>query len=345
MTNLSSSTNLLPLIILSIFSVVPLFFDYQRSTANRSARHTDPLHLNPCIVHQPRNSNSETPWTIISRILNGYRFTTSTVFISQNSGHYLRDCISSGSLTKQCNAQTLTPVIVRHITSDTKHLVPPYAEVGFEFIDLSDSYSFQNGILSINEYHEMLHKVTGRLLGKRKSQTTTVSVDQRDAMLVSIVNDFGNRHGMELEIHSIQFVRPYQENHKERHIHFHDRMTRLFKLWIPLNVIDDYVLTVGDTNDLMDRRCAGRHSDWKMHRECETQNDFAKTVWYQQPVMRPQDVIFFADDKVPHFSTNQGDDRYTKARLALMVKIRLKAGGCLNGKRLNDMNYEGNIDT
>lgn len=319
-------------VIVLIFALIPLFYEYAYHLSQEIAsRLSTPLHLDPCLA-SPSRTQSPSPESLsgllksaLVRHFNSYRLTTSTFMIPQNSNNDMSDCIAVGRSLVECELQNMIPVTIREVTPENKHLIPGFRISGFEFIDLSETFIFQNNEVSLHEYDRMLERITSRLLKLPKGQTMT-NVNNGEPILQAIAKEFALRHGMELNIFSVQIITPHTSFGTDSHTDGRTSPPTL-KLWIPLETIDNFVLAVGDTNALSDRKCAG-HLTYRSHRQCVASNDFAKTIWYHQSVMRPQDVIIFSPDQVPHFSANQGVAQKTQHRQALMVKLRFNAKHC-----------------
>ena len=91
--------------------------------------------------------------------------------------------------------------------------------------------------------------------------------------------------------------------------------------------IDNLVLGVGDVNRLVNIECASSET-YKMSEQqrghCVLRGEFDKVEWYHQSSMRRQDVVFFANRQVPHFSVNRGVLYQTQERTALVASVQYR---------------------
>ena len=95
--------------------------------------------------------------------------------------------------------------------------------------------------------------------------------------------------------------------------------------------IDNLVLGVGDTYRLVDRYCGSSETytmSKRQREQCALRGEFGKVEWYHQSSMRRQDVLFFANKQVPHFSVNRGDSYQTQERTALVASIQYRDNRC-----------------
>lgn len=237
---------------------------------------------------------------------------------------------------------------VRMVTANNKHLVPPFHQCGFEFLSLSESAALHSGDISRNDYYKMLERVSSMTRYSRGRSTWSLSsIMKHHPTLESIVNEFGDRHSMNLRINSVKLSARNAESSKKgwgigTPIHF-DGRDNDFRLWIPLTCtkIDNLLLGVGDISRVNDgRRCALPQR--KRIPGCDAMA-FEQINWYQFKEMDSEDWIFYRTAEVPHFSVDLEQSTHrqckTKRRFALIVSIEevnqdLSIGPFLRRKRI-----------
>ncbi len=132
----------------------------------------------------------------------------------------------------------MVSVTVRTVTDSNKHLIPEFAHVQFEFFSLSQSKI--TSAFSTKEYQQML----GRLVTEPNDEFGFSTRNNNEPILNAVIEEFGDRHSMNLKIVSTRFATPEIGG---SHIHFDE--TQEMRLWIPITdtFIDNFSLCVEDT--------------------------------------------------------------------------------------------------
>ena len=211
------------------------------------------------------------------------------------------------------DAGTLS-LIVNEVTAFNRHLLPSFDEVKFEFFSLSQSN------VSKRVYHELIQRVLEHHHSNPLISITAHSQFNDDAVLKSIVDNFGERHAMDLEVESTSIMK--REGGTARcgtAIHVDGSRGPFIRLWIPLTFIDNLCLGVGDSTNMLHPKCVQFSA--KDDDECADGTELEKVVWYQQMAMSNEDWIFFRSDKVPHYAAHL-PSRRTQSRIAWAVNIK-----------------------
>lgn len=264
------------------------------------------------IFHQQIRLSTRRPFAVSSRPTS-----TGSTLSPSLSGPFR---IKSFEIETSRHSSETTTIQVREIDEDNKRLVPSFEKVGFQFIDVTKLPASIN----LNDYHQALEDVV--LCDNRCKVNPVFKV---------IVSDLSRIHGLEFRMGTAH-VQQRDSSKKNTHIHFDQtgeghkvrslptnqlfKSPGYFRLWIPLQSIDNFVLGMGDTSALRDRSCA--HLDAKRQSTCL--DDFGKVIWYHRREMRRGDIILLANGRVPHFSVYRKEHGlHTLNRSALTIDLHV----------------------
>ena len=221
----------------------------------------------------------------------------------------------NGFIRKRNNdPSNIKQLTIREVTASTRHLIPPFEEVHFEFFSLSQSALISNGDFTKQQFHEMIQRIETFA----DESTRTLDIYPKEPILKAIVSEFGDRHSMKLQIERTQLTNRFAEIGGTP-MHFDNG--RYFVLWIPLtsSLIDNLCLGVGDI-----RKSKLRNRWIPEHIEPSTpEEDLPEVVWYQHMTMTSEDWIFLRGEKVPHYAADLGDDLKTQRRLNIKVNMEI----------------------
>lgn len=317
-------------------------------TTNQKEIHSTPLLLNPCTIttfdHSEREDHpNELIWWLVTPSLQPPAIPIKTYYVPNSRERDSTNCEGNSNTNhgEKCASESrLSAIQVHEMNARTMHMVPHFYKVGFEFVDIAKLPCFQRGAVSMRDYHALLWNVEK---SNSRDLNRVIFGNNGQKILSEIVGDWAFSHGFsKLRIESfrisklekkrgsaeaVEGVRP----HTDRYSDGDPNDLYAFRLWIPLRDIDNLVLGVGDTNKLIDRECASidlSKIKRSQREQCRLREEFEKVEWYHQSSMRPQDVVFFADKQVPHFSTNRGDSYRTQQRSALIVNLKFTDKKC-----------------
>ena len=227
-------------------------------------------------------------------------------------------------VVKGANLWSDYSINVRQVTEGNVRFIPPFTDVGFEFRDISQLFTSHDLV----NYSKMTHRLS-RLAEQNFFSSNGVDdahlTHGDEGILLRICDNFAESNAKRIvsKIENAAFMKVDDGTkiHFDAEAGINNPMKgrTIIRAWIPLTNIDNFPLAVGDARSYYkpDGPCKGDNSI----RGCATTREFKDVVWYQREQMTPKDAVFWNKHAVPHCSSNLGNDRNTKERIALIFEF------------------------
>ena len=223
------------------------------------------------------------------------------------------------------------PINIREVTHSNKQFIPSFNYVGFEFRDISATFTSDSSKHSTEDYNQMIKRLSAlsaEIFVDSNGINPSDLLEEEKEILLAICGDFAESSNKKIisVTHSAAF-RKVEGKGTLTHIHFDIDVSLQqptesgthIRMWIPLSNIDNFPLAVGDARAYYanDGVCNGEGSI----NDCAEDSGFKDAVWYHQPMMTPADVVFWNKQTVPHGSINLRSGRDDTERHALVFEF------------------------
>ena len=222
---------------------------------------------------------------------------------------------------------SLRMITINVVTPENAGSLQPFKESGFEFRSLRHFSVFQEGEFTVQQYRGMLR---GAIIIDEStlSNRGVLQIDypklqsffRESPVMAAIIRELNelhfpdsrlkflgaviaNRGKNEHRMNPGGDVMTFVDDKPDTALHFDIRKSgstaEVYRLWIPLDVIDNLHLGLGSNvpkschfqgGDIAESRCSHRL--------------FKEAQWYQSRVMGPETMIFLDSRAVPHFSAD-----------------------------------------